>query len=36
MFDGVDKKSGGIPWGIITGLAAFGVLLAVGYVMVNS
>jgi hypothetical protein len=35
MFDDVEKKSGGIPWAVITGLAAFGVLLAVGYVMVS-
>ncbi len=35
MFDEVEKKSGGIPWGVITGLAAFGVLLAVGYMIVS-
>ena len=35
MFDDVEKKSGGVPWGLITGLAAFVGLLAVGYLIVT-
>ena len=35
MFDEVEKRSGGVPWGLITGLAAFVALLAVGYFVVT-
>ena len=31
----VEKRSSGLPWGMITGLAAFVVLLAIGYMMVS-
>lgn len=37
MFEDADvqKRSSGLPWGMITGLAAFAVLLAVGYMMIS-
>jgi hypothetical protein len=35
MFDGVDEKRGGIPWGVISGLVAFAALLVVGYFVVT-
>jgi hypothetical protein len=31
----VEKRSSGMPWGMISGLAAFAVLLALGYMMVS-
>ena len=31
----VEKKPSGLPWGMISGLAAFAVLLAIGYMMVS-
>jgi len=37
MFEDADigKRSSGLPWGMISGLAAFAVLLAIGYMMVS-
>lgn len=35
MFDAVEEKKGGLPWGILGGLLAFAALLAVGYLMVS-
>lgn len=35
MFDAVEERKGGVPWGILGGLAAFGALLVAGYFMVN-
>jgi hypothetical protein len=31
----VENRSSGLPWGMITGLAAFAVLLTIGYMMVS-
>ena len=35
MFEAVEERKGGIPWVIVGGLAAFGALLAAGYLMIT-
>ncbi len=35
MFDAVEEKKGGVPWGIVGGLAAFAALLVAGYFMIG-
>jgi hypothetical protein len=35
MFDSVDEKKGGVPWGMIAGLLAFAGLLVAGYFAVS-
>jgi hypothetical protein len=35
MFDAVEERKGGVPWGILGAVAAFGVLLAAGYMMIT-
>lgn len=35
MFDAVEEKKGGIPWVLVGGVAAFGALLAAGYLMIS-
>jgi hypothetical protein len=35
MFESVDEKKGGMPWGVIAGLIAFAGLVAVGYFAVT-
>jgi hypothetical protein len=35
MFEAVEERKAGMPWGILGGLAAFGALLAVGYLIIN-
>lgn len=35
MFDAVEEKRGGVPWGILGGLLAFGGLLVAGYFLIN-
>jgi hypothetical protein len=35
MFDAVEERKGGVPWGILGGLAAFAALLAAGYFIIT-
>jgi hypothetical protein len=35
MFESVDEKRGGMPWGMIAGLLAFAGLLVAGYFVVS-
>ena len=35
MFESVEGKKGGMPWGVIAGLVAFAALLAAGYFVVS-
>jgi hypothetical protein len=35
MFDAVEERKGGVPWGILGGLAAFAALLAAGYFIIS-
>ena len=35
MFSQVDEKTGGMPWGILGALGAFGVLLVAGYFLIS-
>lgn len=35
MFESVDEKKGGMPWGVIAGLIAFAGLIAAGYFVVT-
>ena len=35
MFESVDEKKGGMPWGVIAGLLAFAALVVAGYFVVS-
>ncbi len=35
MFDAVDGKQGGMPWGMLGGLVAFAALLVAGYYIIT-
>jgi hypothetical protein len=35
MFESVEEKKGGMPWGVIAGLIAFAGLLAAGYFVIT-
>ena len=35
MFDSVEEKKSGLPWGVIAGLIAFAGLVATGYFVVT-
>lgn len=35
MFESVEEKKSGFPWGVIAGVLAFGALLAAGYFVVT-
>jgi hypothetical protein len=35
MFESVEEKKGGMPWGVIAGLLAFAGLLVAGYFVVS-
>ena len=35
MFDAVEERKGGMPWVLLGSLAAFGALLAAGYLMIT-
>lgn len=35
MFESVDEKKGGMPWGVIAGLLAFAGLVVAGYFAVT-
>lgn len=35
MFESVEEKKGGTPWGVIAGLVAFAGLLAAGYFVIT-
>lgn len=35
MFDAVEERKGGVPWVLLGSLAAFGALLAAGYLMIT-
>lgn len=35
MFEVADERQAGIPWGVIGGIAALGMLLVAGYFMIS-
>ncbi len=35
MFEVAEERQAGIPWGVIGGIAALGILLTVGYFMIS-
>lgn len=35
MFDAVEERKGGVPWVLLGSVAAFGALLAAGYLMIT-